>query len=56
MAKVTITFEDDDDGSVVFDFDCPEVNSEEDLTPAIMAAVRVCEFSKNAGLLGDGDE
>lgn len=56
MAKIVITFEDSDDGRVLFDFDCPEVNTEADITPAIVFATRMCSLAADAGMLETDDE
>ena len=41
MAKVTITLEDMEDGSVEFNTDLPVLGSEEDVTRAILVAIQM---------------
>lgn len=41
MAKVTISLEDMEDGSVEFDTDLPELHSEDDVTRAIIVAIHM---------------
>ena len=41
MAKVTITLEDMEDGSVQFDTDIPTLSSEEDVTRAVLVAIQM---------------